>query len=680
MSHVAREQVETSRPKRPTVQEKHLFRCGPLRASKRGVWRAAVLISVHLVIAAHIAWWLVKGKAITPVEPSEAMQTLELGYLNAGFIFFVFAILATMVFGRFICGWACHVVAYQDLCGWILRKLGIRPHPFRSRLLIFVPLFAALYMFVWPQVLRIYEGRPFPRIVYHLQTEDFWATFPNWQITLLTIGVCGFLIVVLLGNKGFCTYGCPYGAFFGFGDRVAPGRIRVTDACDGCGHCTATCTSNVRVHEEVRLFKMVTDPGCMKCMDCVSVCPKDALYYGFGNVKPPADLRKNKPAAQKYDFALPEEFALIGLFLLTLYIYRGLYAAIPFLLSLGLASITAVLLVHSARLIYKPHVRLQRVQLKRDGRMTKAGATWSLLATLLLAFLSHSMVVQIRTHEAEASLALADSLYSSGKGADPQALEAARTAKKGYEWLIANGLFPVAEWEYKLASVNLYLGEVQPAERGLRRALAMQPSLHGAHRLLADALLLQGRPEEAAESLNAFLKQEPNDAAARSRLGLLLADLGRHAEAERQAQEALRLEPNNTGFRKNLALVLAQGGDVTSAIKTLQPLLQSDTSGDTALLAADMAAEIGDAKTEAGMLDRVRVSAPLNPALLRRWADAHRRAGSLNDQIRSLLGAQPDDTASWYALVFLYNSRGDKAQARALYERLLLRSPGLPPP
>ncbi len=27
---------------------------------------------------------------------------------------------------------------------------------------------------------------------------------------------------------------------------------------------------------------MVVDPGCMKCMDCISVCPNDALYFGFG--------------------------------------------------------------------------------------------------------------------------------------------------------------------------------------------------------------------------------------------------------------------------------------------------------------------------------------------------------------------------------------------------------------
>ncbi|MCP3902044.1 MAG: hypothetical protein GY715_00285, partial [Planctomycetes bacterium] len=116
----------------------------------------------------------------------------------------------------------------------------------------------------------------------HFMTDDFWERFPAWPIALLTFAVCGFLIVYLLGNKGFCTYGCPYGGIFGVADQVAPGRILVTDACEGCGHCTATCTSNVRVHEEVRTWGMVVDPGCMKCMDCVDVCPKDALHFGFG--------------------------------------------------------------------------------------------------------------------------------------------------------------------------------------------------------------------------------------------------------------------------------------------------------------------------------------------------------------------------------------------------------------
>src|SRR5439155_1233311 len=117
-------------------------------------------------------------------------------------------------------------------------------------------------------------------------TSELWKTFAPWYVAVPFFLVCGFAIVYLLGSKAYCTYGCPYGGFFGPADLVAPGKIVVNDDCNHCGHCTAVCTSNVRVHEEVRDFGKVVDPGCMKCMDCISVCPNDALYFGFA--KPPA--------------------------------------------------------------------------------------------------------------------------------------------------------------------------------------------------------------------------------------------------------------------------------------------------------------------------------------------------------------------------------------------------------
>ena len=248
-----------------------------VRKSTNGRKRALVLIALHLVIAAHVTHYLVAGRTLSPVEPSEAMYTLELGELNAGFVFLIVALLVTLVFGRFICGWGCHLVALQDLCAWMMKKLGVRPRPFRSRLLVFVPLGVALYMFAWPTVRRVLiapPGETFPGLSNHIMTDTFWQTFPGPVFTVLTLAACGFAAVYFLGAKGFCTYGCPYGALFGFIDTLSPGSIVVSDACEQCGHCTATCTSNVLVHEEVRLYGQVVDPGCMKCMDCVSVCPK----------------------------------------------------------------------------------------------------------------------------------------------------------------------------------------------------------------------------------------------------------------------------------------------------------------------------------------------------------------------------------------------------------------------
>lgn len=365
-----------------------------------GRWRALALAGVHIIIAIHIVQWLVMGSTLSPVEPSESMETLELGVVNAGFVFFVLAILSTLIFGRFFCGWGCHVVALQDACAWLMKKVRAKPKPFRSRLLLFAPLALGLYMFVWPTVKRVAiipglealdVGVPVwlgPTAEFHgfesgLIVEDFWATFPPWYIAIPFLGVCGFACVYFLGSKGFCSYGCPYGGIFGVVDRASPGRIVVNDSCEGCGHCTAVCTSNVRVHEEVRDFGAVVDPGCMKCLDCVSACPNDALSFAL--VKPAlliaprddaAKERQKKIAAspRRYDLTWPEEIALAVTALLLFVSFRGMLNVVPMLMAVGMALVAAYLLWSSWRVLTTPSVRLQSFELKTKGRLRRAGA------------------------------------------------------------------------------------------------------------------------------------------------------------------------------------------------------------------------------------------------------------------------------------------------------------------
>ena len=171
-----------------------------------GVRRAAVLIGVHLLFLAHLAHWLTRGKTLGPVEPSEGMQLGQQAVVNAGLVFFALAILSTALFGRFFCGWGCHIVALQDLSRWALEKAGIRPKPLRSRWLALVPAVAFFYMFLWPATYRIATGLGFPKLTTQLATTNLWATFPGAVVGGLTFAVCGFFCVYLLGAKGFCTY------------------------------------------------------------------------------------------------------------------------------------------------------------------------------------------------------------------------------------------------------------------------------------------------------------------------------------------------------------------------------------------------------------------------------------------------------------------------------------------
>ncbi len=364
------------------------------RPSKASKWRALALIGVHVLMALHIAHWLSTGSTVTPVEPSEAMAFSQNSVINAGLIFFAAMILLTAVFGRFFCGWGCHLVALQDLCRHWMLKIGIRPRPFKSRALAWVPTLAFVYMFIWPLLYRLWIGDSLAIRAVELTTPHFWATFPGLVVGVLTLLVCGFACVYFLGAKGFCTYACPYGAAFAAADRVAPIRIRVTDACEQCGHCTAVCSSNIRVHEEVRDWGMVVSPGCMKCQDCVSVCPKGALYYGAGPIPLMAKRRTDPSTKPPKRPARGDELLLVLAFASSFLIVRGLYGLVPFLMSLGVAAVIAFLALTTLRLFRQSTVGQSGLRLKSAGKLLPLGRHYLALMTVLAVFMAHSAAVR----------------------------------------------------------------------------------------------------------------------------------------------------------------------------------------------------------------------------------------------------------------------------------------------
>jgi polyferredoxin/tetratricopeptide (TPR) repeat protein len=370
------------------------------KKARVGKWRAGVLIGVHVLIIAHIIQWLVIGKTVSPIEPSESMQTLEQGLLNAGAIFFAIAILSTVLFGRYVCGWLCHVVALQDFCHWLMGKAGIRPKPFRARLLMLAPLALGLYMFVWPSFKRyalqpafeamnlawpwwLRRTDPFPGIQAELVVDDFWATFPEWYIAIPFLLVCGFATVYFLGAKAFCFYACPYGGIFALVEPASPTRVRVDhDKCHECGLCTAACTSNVRVHEEIKHFGMVVDAGCMKTMDCINACPNDALSIGLGRPALGAPARKEarasldaakKKATRRWDLSWPEEIAFALVFLFLFIATRGMFDRVPMLMAGGLAAVGTGLTVLFWKTLAAPNARIHRLLLKHKGKVRPAG-------------------------------------------------------------------------------------------------------------------------------------------------------------------------------------------------------------------------------------------------------------------------------------------------------------------
>lgn len=517
------------------------------RVSRAGRWRAIALIAVHLAIALHIGHYMSKGETLSPLEPSESMAFTQQGLVNAGLIFFALTIASTLILGRWFCGWACHVVALQDLCRHVMHKLGIRPRLVDLGALRLVPWMAFVYMFLAPLVLTWMEGGRFGISGTHFTTSEFWRTFPSLEVSLLTFGVCGFGIVYLLGGKAFCTYGCPYGGIYGVADQLAPLRIRVTDACSQCGHCTVACTSNVQVSREVHEFGMVVDPGCMKCLDCVQVCPKEALYVGWGK---PALLAQPKSKAKgsrlaiatelgqllflfagymvltlhdgrfgallnepqwqlstilaagswavgrvfrsrapaKSDYSAGEQLCLALAFLGALLAFRGLHGWFPLLLSLAVAAIVAWISVQAWRLVSRGEFQWRNWRLKRDGAFTSAGLVFGAVALLTAG--AWALAAREQRSLVSDFRAKQVALNECAQGNFTRGLEL-------LEQLITQSPEDV-ELRIYAGQAALYLDARERAKLHLEAAVTADPRSAPAHRLLAAMYEMQGDAEAAA--------------------------------------------------------------------------------------------------------------------------------------------------------------------------------------
>jgi len=604
----------------PVLQNPSIQESG-IRKSKTSRWRAAALISLNLLMVVHIIQWWIVGTTISPIEPSETMYTIQRGAINAGLIFFSLAILATLIFGRFVCGWGCHIVALQDFCAWLLKKIGLVPKPFRSRLLVYVPLIAALYMFVLPTVLRAFTkpaAEPLiPAFTNHLVTNNFWETFPTVAVAIPFLFICGFMTVYFLGSKGFCTYACPYGGFFSLADKLAPGKIRVTDACNQCGHCTATCTSNVLVHAEVKQFGMVVDPGCMKCMDCISVCPNDALYFGFG--KPTIAIPKSSASKKSYSLTWPEEIVGAVVFLGSFLAVWDVYQLVPMLMALGCATVTTFLTLRTWRLLSAKDFSFYRFNLKSSGRIRKAGLVFVIFALVWIGLNAHSGWV--RYHEYKGNRAfqqikIPDELALAQTNPDswlsPTDRENIFAGRNHFQAASRVGLFVNSEALPKLAwfvylsgdaaqsvellaeaaphqqgqarALSLYyrgtilnrLGRYEQARTSLDEALAERPDLILAREEKGESLWLIGRKEEAISVWTDAAQRNASLVLTHNQLAGALASLGRSEEAVAHEKQADQFTPDNPFYHWMLGLRLQNVGMNELAEKHFQRAIQLD--------------------------------------------------------------------------------------------------------
>jgi MauM/NapG family ferredoxin protein len=243
----------------------------------------------------------------------ESDPLVFLGTLLSGRIFLsafipsLSMILASLVLGRFFCGWLCPMGTTLDAGDKLIRtrrrkkrSLEIPDFKYMGLALIagaallgvsFVFLAAPLSL-----ITRFYGMVIYPAVLLLMQ----WATVISqsvaetlnldilWSPTLRPVGfattgfITGFFVLLfglgLLAPRFWCRYLCPSGAIFALVSGRSLFRRRVSDACTECGTCARACKMGAITGKG----RSTRYQECILCQTCKAVCPVDAIRYSPG--------------------------------------------------------------------------------------------------------------------------------------------------------------------------------------------------------------------------------------------------------------------------------------------------------------------------------------------------------------------------------------------------------------
>ena len=188
---------------------------------------------------------------------------------------------ATVLVGRFFCGFFCSFGAVQDLL-WLgshrLRALfpGKRNLKKADRIFRFAKYAVLFYfiIFIWSGVTAVKTAGPW-------QVFGQYVSFGHWPGLKLLLSVGGvLLLLIFIGSlfvqRFFCRYFCPMGAIYSLISQTSFLKIdKPRKECGKCHLCTSKCTMGMDLTKKDR----IAGGECISCQKCVSWCPRGNVHF-----------------------------------------------------------------------------------------------------------------------------------------------------------------------------------------------------------------------------------------------------------------------------------------------------------------------------------------------------------------------------------------------------------------
>jgi polyferredoxin len=231
--------------------------------------------------------------------------------LAGSFVVVLILVGLTLLLGRIYCSVICPLGIFQDVVTWFSKRFT-KKKKYRfskeKKILRYGILAAVLLAFFTGGTILLSVLDPYSaygRMATNVFRPVYMAgnnllskvangmgnyTFYNVDIYTLSlfsliIGLLTFLLVGFLAwryGRTYCNTICPVGTLLGFLSRYSLLKIRINeDSCNSCGLCEMKCKASCIDSKN----SSIDYSRCVDCYDCLEVCKKKALTFGFASKK-----------------------------------------------------------------------------------------------------------------------------------------------------------------------------------------------------------------------------------------------------------------------------------------------------------------------------------------------------------------------------------------------------------